>query len=368
MKKLILGIVALITVSLASYGVYRYFTGSPQAYGTANINIGAVAVSGICKDAAEGHSRLVCLAKELKKTLGPELMAQLEQPYSLADAKKWSNFPPAGYRDRRGPTLDKFNNDQLTIIKAILKEAAGTAANEGYDEIEQILNADDFLHANITGSDGGFSSGNFHLAFLGTPAETGVWQLYFGGHHLAVGLTYKDGKIVGTTPSFRGVEPFETFKQNGRDNMPMAQEHAAFSAMLLSLTGEERNRAKLTTVFKDILVGPQKDGAFPTERSGIRVGDLSSEQQALVISSILTYVEDVADKDLPAIMERYKAELADTYLAFSGTAELTAINDYVRLDGPSVWIEISMQKAASWNGIHPHSVWRDKSSDYGGNR
>ncbi|MBA2621227.1 MAG: DUF3500 domain-containing protein [Acidobacteria bacterium] len=106
-----------------------------------------------------------------------------------------------------------------------MKEATGTAANEGYDEIEQILNADDSLKANITDTDGGFSSGNFHFALLGTPSNSGIWQLYFGGHYLAVGLTYKDGKIVGTTPSFRGVEPFETFTQNGRENMPMKQEH-----------------------------------------------------------------------------------------------------------------------------------------------
>jgi hypothetical protein len=46
---------------------------------------------------------------------------------------------------------------------------------------------------------------------------------------------------------------------------------------------------------------------------------------------------------------------------------MNTVNNYVRIDGHSVWIELSMQRAASWNGIHPHSIWQDKNADYGGN-
>jgi len=42
--------------------------------------------------------------------------------------------------------------------------------------------------------------------------------------------------------------------------------------------------------------------------------------------------------------------------------------DYILIDGPSVWIEWSIQAGATIKtGVHPHSVWRDKVSDYGGN-
>ena len=252
-------------------------------------------------------------------------------------------------------------------MKAILKEAAGTAANEGYDEIEQILNADDFLKANITGRDGGFGSGNFHLAFLGTPSHAGTWQLYFGGHHLAVAFTFKDGKLVGATPSFRGVEPFEKFTQNGRENQPMKQEQDAFAAMLGALDQNEKNKARLGQTFTDIIAGPQKESNFPASASGLRVGDLSREKQELVIKAIEKYVIDAADADAKAVIEKYRNEFADTFIAYSGTPGMNTVNDYVRIDGPSVWIEISMQRAASWTGIHPHSVWRDKRTDYGGN-
>lgn len=54
-------------------------------------------------------------------------------------------------------------------------------------------------------------------------------------------------------------------------------------------------------------------------------------------------------------------------LGFAGTRTVDAENDYVRIDGPSVWIEFSLQPGRSIPGIHPHSVWRDKTADYGGN-
>jgi hypothetical protein len=271
-----------------------------------------------------------------------------------------------GYRNRIGPTLAEFTPAQLGVIKAMIKEAAGVAANEGYDEIEQILNADDFLK-DQTGETG-FASGNFHIAFLGTPAASGVWELYFGGHHLAFGSTYKDGVLIGATPSFRGVEPFTPFHEHGRDNAPLAQEQSSFAAMLGALSGQEQAAARLNQTYTDIIVGPQRDDNFPGTRAGVRAGDLSASKRELVARAIDTYVGDIDPPDAERILARYRAELAETYIAYSGTPAMNTENDYVRIDGPSVWIELSMQPGRSLPGIHPHSVWRDRKTDYGANK
>lgn len=313
-----------------------------------------------------GHARLVCLADALKATLSDDMKRKMLLPYTVEDAKKWSNFPPIGYPDRVGATLGDFTAEQLGFVKAMLVEAMGIAPNEGYDELEQILNADDYLKAN-TDDNAGFSSSNFHFAFLGTPAATGTWELYYGGHHTAVTNTFKDGRLVGATPSFRGVEPFTPFAMNGHENNPMAQERAAFAAVLASLEPLQRGQAKLTELFTDVIAGPQKDDNFPREPEGLRIGDLAPQQQALVMSAIETYVRDIAPPDADTILAKYRAELAETYVAFSGTPELATDNDYIRIDGPSIWIEFSMQPGRSIPGVHPHSVWRDKQTDYGGN-
>ena len=366
MKKIITIAVVISLVTILGFVTYNFlFSVSSNDF---NVNLGSINENGIiCKD-KKGHSRLVCLSEELKKTVNADVSAKLQLGYSVADAQRWSNFPPMGYRNRVGPTLDQFNPDQLAIIKTLLIEATGTAKNEGYDEVEQILNADDFLKAKGKGGTDGFGSGNYHLAFLGTPTDKGTWELYFGGHHLAVGFTYTDGKLIGATPSFRGVEPFEKFSQNGRENQPMIHERDAFAAMLNSFDEKEKTAAKLSQTFSDIVVGPQKDNTFPEKPLGIKVGELSKEKQALVIKAIETYVADSAEADAKIVLEKYKSELADTFVAYSGTTNLDTNNDYVRIDGKSVWIEISMQPGRSWDGVHPHSVWRDKLSDYGGNK
>lgn len=368
MKKIIILSGAVITVLIGGYVLYSSYFSANTTYSSTNVNIGAIdeKMVTVCKDKS-GHSRIICLAEELKKPLAADVKSALQLEYSVADAQKWSNLPPMVYRYRVGPTLDKFSKEQLTIIKAILVEATGTTKNEGFDEIEQILNADDFLKLNGKGVTDGYSSGNFHIAFLGNPSEKGTWELYFGGHHLAVGFTYKDGKLIGATPSFRGVEPFVKFTQNGRENQPMKQEQEAFAAMLNSLDEKEKSAAKLSQTFSNIIVGPQKDNNFPSLRNGVKVGDLSREKQNLVTKAIETYVADIDDTNAKAMLEKYKSEFSDTFIAYSGTTDLNAENDYVRIDGPSVWIELSMQPGRTLDGVHPHSAWRDKTKDYGGN-
>jgi hypothetical protein len=263
--------------------------------------------------------------------------------------------------------LGDFTPQQRGVIKAILLDAASLTSNEGYDELEQILNADDYLAEN-TSNGATFNSSNYHIAFLGTPAATGTWQLYFGGHHFAMTNTYADGVMSGATPSFRGVEPFWPFTQNGRENAPMVQEQAAFAAVFTALTPDELASATLEGTYTDIVAGPQKDDNIPATAEGLRVGDLTPDLQARVLAAMETYVRDINTVGADEIMARYTAELADTYIGLAGSAALDVENDYVRIDGPSVWIEISMQPGRSVDGIHPHSVWRDKTADYGGNQ
>ncbi|MEK7572036.1 MAG: DUF3500 domain-containing protein [Patescibacteria group bacterium] len=303
-------------------------------------------------------------AQRFAESVSNDLRTSLVLDYSLSNAQKWSNFPPMGYRERVGPTFSQLDETQLGDVKTIIKSASGTKPNEGWDEIEQILNADDYLNAQT--GENGFTSGNYHIAFLGTPSNTGKWELYFGGHHLAFANTYKDGKLISATPSFRGVEPFTTFSQNGRENQPMQQEQAAFADMIGSLSSDQQSKAKLSSVLSDIVAGPQKDDQIPITPSGIKVSELSEEQKKLVIAAMNTYVDDIDDANAKTILTKYTNELDDTFIAYSGTPAIDSANDYVRIDGPSVWIEFSMQKGASLPGPHPHSVWRDKILDYGG--
>lgn len=335
-------------------------------YADTNINLGAATAPAYISecDQTADTARLICLIDLLKADVPPQILVQLQRPYSLAEAQQWSNFPPMGFPGRVGPTLGDFTPEQHGLIREILMQAASLTGNEGYDELEQVLNADDYLLAET--AEAGFSSSNYHLAFLGTPAASGTWQLYFGGHHFALTNTYRDGVLIGATPSFRGVEPFTPFAQNGRDNAPMLQEQAAFAAMFAALSADELARATLADSYTNIIAGPQQDSAVPTAAEGLSVAGLTPAQQSLVLAAMETYVRDINTTDADAIMARYTAELPDTFIALSGTPTVNAENDYVRIHGHSVWIEFSLQPGRSIEGIHPHSVWRDRVTDYGG--
>jgi Protein of unknown function (DUF3500) len=364
-------VIVAIGIGYAAFSLLMGPGGDSSRLTSTNINIGATAVpdtTAACGTQA-GVVRLICLADLLKAGASADVLKYLQVDYSVAEAKKWSNLPAGGYRKRPGITLGELSQDQRGLAKAILKEAMGLAAHEGYDELEEVLNADDYIDT-VTTDHAGYSSSNFYLGFLGKPAATGTWQLYFGGHHTAVTNTFKDGILVGATPSFRGVEPFTPFTINGRENIPMIQERDALAAMLASLSPDQQASAKIKGTYTDILAGAQNDNSIATTQEGISAAKLSAEQQALVLAAIQTYVGDIDAANAATIMAKYTAELPQTVIGFSGTPALDTENDYVRIDGPSIWLEFSMQsnKSTGAKGNHPHSVWRDKTADYGGNK
>jgi hypothetical protein len=193
-------------------------------------------------------------------------------------------------------------------------------------------------------------------------------MLQFGGHHLAVSNTYEDGFLVGATPSFRGIEPFWPFDHRGIINQPERAAQVALASLLASLTRQQASQAKLEGRHDDLKLGPHRDWAFPERSEGIAGVALDEHQRELLLTAIGRYVGDLPAAEAVAIVDRYRDELLDTKVGYSGSVRLASPGDYVRIDGPSVWIEFSMHEGIVQPGAHPHAVWRDKVTDYGGKR
>jgi Protein of unknown function (DUF3500)/Secretion system C-terminal sorting domain len=307
---------------------------------------------------------VITAADAFKATLTAAQVTTCYLDYSLANAQKWSNFPVGIYNNRVGIKLSALSATQLAAAKNLLKVASGTGS-EGLAELEAILAADDYLGANGGGTN--YTAGNYYIALLGTPALTGTWELYFGGHHLAFANTYKNGAFAGGTPSFRSSEPYTEFSQNGSTWEPMKEERIALAAIWTGLSATQQASAKLSGSFGDISLGPLKDWQFPTTKLGLKCSNLDATQKALVLAGIKTYVADVDAASAAAIMAKYTNEIDDTYIGFTGTGTFVTQGDYLRIDGPSVWLEYSTQGGIIIrNYPHPHTVWRDRSSDYGG--
>ncbi|MBD2753400.1 DUF3500 domain-containing protein [Spirosoma validum] len=348
-----------ITVSATTYG-----TGVCTAVATISAGSSTTTTTTDCSTATTPTAKVVCAANAFLATLNDAQKSAVVLSYTKDNAIKWSNLP-CGSGCRVGLQLSSLTSTQVAAALAVVQAATGTTTNEGYDEIMQIRAADDVL-GSVNSM--GYSSGIYFIAFLGTPSTTSTWQFQFGGHHLAVNKTYNAGAVQGSTPQFEGVEPKSWTATNGTVYAPLNSEQAAMAAMLASLSSTQLASAKLSSTFSDVVLGPNNDGKFPATKVGLRVSSLTTEQQALVLAAMKPWVQDTDDASAASLLTTYQSELANTYIAYSGNTALTNNADYVRIDGPSVWIEFVCQTGVVYpTQIHYHSIWRDHTRDYGGN-
>lgn len=202
-----------------------------------------------------------------------------------------------------------------------------------------------------------FGHGNYIIAFLGKPSKTTPWLLQIGGHHLAFNLLF-NGKAGAATPYFVGVQPNTWKDAAGKTHAPLAPMRDALYGLVHSLAPEQLTRARLDASFSDVYVSPGRDGQFPACSEGVPVSELSAASKNLVKQAIGAWTGDSIQG--AAYRKLYYAELDRTKVAWSGTTALSTGGDYVRLDGPHVWIEFCCQ-----GSDHYHTIWRDRGTDYG---
>lgn len=313
-----------------------------------------------CGSASGTPAADVCTAAEaFASTLSSSQQSTLLNDFTASNADNWSNLP-VGMTGRNGLALGDLSDTQreaaLDLIQAALSDA-------GYGTFEGIRAADDYLGENGGGDQ--YAAGLYYVAFLGTPSATEPWMLQVGGHHYALNFTY-DGDTASPTPNFVGVEPL-TFTLDGESYAPMAGRAATTTAMLDALSSDQLADARLSGSFNDVLLGPGEDGAFPSP-PGLQASTLDDSQRALVADAIEAWVIDAGEDVAAELLAAYTSDdaLDETYVGYAGTGDLTSRGDYVRIDGPRVWIEIVAQGGVVLSGIHYHSIWRDQTLDYGG--
>lgn len=317
---------------------------------------------------------LVADAQNFYNSLSASQQSTLQKSYTSTLARKWSNLPCAA-SCRNGIQLGSLTSTQLTLAHKVIQDVLGTTDTNGYSEYSDITLSEDAL-VNAGANSNQYNSGLRWLAFLNAPSVTDGWMLQFGGHHYAANIAFKNGHVIGVTPFFVALEP-ATFTLNGTTYGPMEDEREALRAMLAALSTSELATAKLSTTFGDCLMSPGESNGnsntFPATKQGIAVNTLTAAQKALVLAAIENYVSDLEESTADAIMATYTAEIDQTYIAYTGNGTsgnassfLTSNSNYVRIDGPTVWIEFACQNGVViQNQIHYHSVWRDHVHDYG---
>ena len=314
-------------------------------------------------------------------------VAQIELTHRLA--ARWTNFP-GGSDVRNGLFYRELKPEQA---EAALKVARVALGEEGFSRYQEVRAADDafakgrggrgpggpggpdqkkgggdptqkkaggFAKKKGRGPGGGganFGSANYMIAFLGKPSKTTPWILQLGGHHLAINIYYK-GTTGAATPYHVAAQPTVWKDDRGKTHDPLAPMRDSLHGLLASLTPEQSKQAKLDARFNDVYVGPGKDGKFPATSEGVPVKELSETSKDFVKKAIAAWTGDSPQGT--EYRKLYEADLDKVKVAYSGTTNVGDRGDYVRIDGPRVWIEFATQ-----GSDHYHTIWRDRLTDYG---
>jgi hypothetical protein len=238
----------------------------------------------------------------------------------------------------------------------------------GFQTARDIMRLNETI-AEITGRPEEYGEWLYWVSVMGTPSAEEPWGWQIDGHHLILNCFVLGDQLV-TTPMFMGSEPVHAESGAYAGTRVFEAEEQRGLALIRALTPEQRGRAILsldlppevfTTAFRD---------NFELAYAGIRHGDLTDSQQALLRGLIATYVGRTCDGHATVKMAEVAAHLPDTYFAWMGGVEDDSVF-YYRVHSPVILIEFDHQRGIALDNDAPsrnhiHTVVRTPNgNDYG---
>jgi hypothetical protein len=315
-------------------------------------------------------ARAVAAAQAFLATLDNQQRARAEIGLTPAARQIWSNLPTGiamqvGATRRNGVRLGELNAEQQ---RAMLALVAAVLSPTGYQKTLDIVMADEALEqtsapARPAGNNVRFGRAEYYAAILGTPSTTSPWMLQFGGHHLALNVTLASGSTV-LAPSHVGTQP-AVYSLEGRTVRPLGDELDKALALMASLTAAQQKQATLAYRVADTVLAAGQDGKV-IQPEGLRAAVLTAPQQAQLLDLVSEWVGMLGDSQAAARMADVKANMSDTWFAWSGPTTRQG-GAYFRVQGPTLVIEYAPQASRDAIGLpdHIHTIYRDPTNDYG---
>jgi hypothetical protein len=330
---------------------------------------------------ADVTARIVASAQALLGALDDADRAKLQYPVDSPQKTRWSNLPSPMFQ-RTGLRLGDLTPPQRAAVMSLLTIAL---SRDGYRKVTEIMRGDEVLRTTAGsgaargapnagrgappagGQNGGrgrsagggvvFGEDEYYLAFVGTPSVSAPWMLQFGGHHLAINLTLL-GSQATLAPSLPAAQP-ATYTFEGQTIRPLGRENDKAFALINALDAGQRGTAILGYRVSDLVLGPGQDGRT-IQPEGIRASALSVSQQTMLWELVREWAGIMNDGFAEPRMTELRANVNDTYLAWSGpTTNGSAA--YFRVQGPTLVIEYAPQDSVD----HIHTIYRDPTNDYG---
>jgi hypothetical protein len=311
--------------------------------------------------AASPTARIVGAADRFLATLDEQQRGKLLFAFDdAAQRARWSNFP-VRMTPRAGLKMGDLNTAQRSAAMSLLSSVLSA---RGYEKVQQIVEADEVLKASERNNPM-FGRDLYFISILGTPSETKLWMLQFGGHHLAVNVTIA-GEHGVLTPTLTGAQP-ALYTLAGKTVRPLGQESDKALALLNALDEGQKKQAILSFQVGDLVLGPGQDGKT-IQPEGLKVSAMNARQRAMLLDVITEWSGIVHESAAAARLAELKADLNETWFAWSGptTAEPGRnITAYYRIQGPHLVIEYAPQRLGGDLSMHVHTMYRDPTNDYG---
>src|SRR3954452_14326750 len=223
--------------------------------------------------------------------------------------RAWSNVHL--YITRHGVCLDDMTAAQRELALGLVAEALSA---QGFASARNVMRLNHTI-GEITGSWEDFGEWLYWLSLFGTPSADEPWGWQLDGHHVNVNCLLLRDQLV-LTPMFLGSEPVHAeFGKHAGTRVFEAEEQNGL-ALMRALTDEQRRQAILADrVPREVFTTAFRDN-FELRYEGIRHGDLSSEQQRLLLSLIETYVGRIRPGHADVKMVEVQQHLGETYFAW----------------------------------------------------
>jgi hypothetical protein len=346
---------------------------------------------------------------DLLAMLSPDQRERATWPFPADEERRRWYYTPT---DHGGLSLAEMDSAQHRAVHRLL---ASLLSDAGYVTTALILGQDNILDQ-LEGFrvDFGRPRGRdpllYWIAVFGNPGPTESWGWRFGGHHLSLSMTMSNGLIQSTTPCFMGADPASVPLLGPHLHRPLGGVEDVGRELARSLDQRQAAKAVVSPVPPGDIVGSNRvwlsDGDLPLPLpeiwrnrfegeieellesmdrhtaatiglepkhlepvrfshapKGVPAAQLTADQQEMLRAVLVTYVGRIHDDLADQQMARFDGDgLHDLHFLWAGGLEVGQPH-YYRIQGQQLLVEYDN---AQRNGNHVHTVWRDLTSDFGG--
>lgn len=298
----------------------------------------------------ENSSATLDAAIAFRESLTAQQLANAQRPFD--EGRSAWQFVSAG---ADGVALAELDDTQTRLARALLK---ASVSETGFRKIEDIRELEAVLF-DLEGGNPTRDRTNYRFTFFGTPSKSNPWAWRYQGHHVSLNFTFRDGKLMASSPQFLGASPAEVRSGPQKGKRPLAKEQDLAFELIKRLSESQRKLVVISDrAPPDILTGNSRVAAIQ-ERSGIPWSKLDRAQQAALWRLIEAHAEVQQPKERARRLN--KIEKDSLVFAWMGSTS-PGQGHYYRIQGSTFLIEYdNTQNQAN----HIHTVWRDFKGDFG---